>query len=96
MNTAAKQSSIEDFMKQAATRAEDGDYVGALEIYSAVIERDPNHARAFGNRGLVRANLGDKRRAMEDWQIAAKLFLGQGSTTNYEMMISYIKKFEKR
>lgn len=96
MNTAQKDMTAEDFMKQATIRAEEGDYVGAIHTYTQVIQLDPNYARAYGNRGLVRATLGDKRGAMQDWQTAAKLFLAQGSTGNYEMVLSYLKKVEKR
>jgi Flp pilus assembly protein TadD len=96
MNIAEIELTAEEFMRQATARAEDGDYVGAIDCYTQVVRLDPNHARAYGNRGMVRANLGDKRGAMEDWQTAAKLFLAQGSTANYEMVLSYIKKAEKK
>lgn len=94
MNIANQTMTAEDYMKQAAERAESGDYVGAIESYDLAISVDPSFARAYGNRGLVRSNLGDKRGAIADWQAAAKLFLNQGRIANYEMVLGYIKKLD--
>jgi Flp pilus assembly protein TadD len=90
----ASEMTAETCMKRAASSAEDGDYVGAAQHYTQAIQLDPTHARAYGNRGLMRANLGDRRGAREDWQMAAKLFLAQGSTANYEMVLNYSNKVE--
>lgn len=94
MNVIEETLTVEDCMKQAAARAEDGDYVGAIQSYDRAILLDPNFARAYGNRGLVRANLGDGRGAIQDWQQAAKLFLAQGRVANYEMVLGYIRRLE--
>jgi tetratricopeptide (TPR) repeat protein len=95
MNLANQVMTAEDCIRQASAKSEEGDYLGAVQSYSEAIERDPNFARAYGNRGLVRSNLGDRRGALADWQQAAKLFMAQGSTTNYEMALSYIRKLEQ-
>ncbi len=92
MNVADKVMTAEDCLKQAGARAEDGDYVAAVQHYNQAILLDPNYARAYGNRGLVKANLGDMRGAMEDFQKAAQLFLAQGSMGNYEMVLGYIRR----
>lgn len=84
----------ENFLKQAGAKAEEGDYVGAVQSYTQAILLNPNFARAYGNRGLVRANLGDRRGAMEDWRKAAELFLAQRSMANYEMVLGYMSKLE--
>ncbi|HEY9906465.1 MAG TPA: tetratricopeptide repeat protein [Thermosynechococcaceae cyanobacterium] len=94
MNLAKGAMTADDFMRQAGARSEEGDYLGAVQSYGQAIQLAPDYARAYGNRGLVRLNLGDKRGALEDWQNAAKLFLTQGSTTNYEMALGYIRKLE--
>lgn len=94
MSVTGSSVTVEDFMKQAAAHAEDGDYVGAIESYTRAIECDPTFARAYGNRGMVRSNLGDRRGAVEDWQKAAELFLAQRSMANYEMALSYLRKMQ--
>jgi Flp pilus assembly protein TadD len=83
----------EDFMKRATAKAEEGDYVGAVQSYDRVIELNPDYARAYGNRGFVKKNLGDRLGALADFQMAAKLFLAQGKTANYEQVLDYLRKF---
>ena len=82
----------EDFMKQAAARADGGDYVGAIQSYDAVVCLDPENARAYGNRGFMRLNLGDRVSALTDFRMAAELFLAQGRMANYETVLDYIEK----
>jgi Flp pilus assembly protein TadD len=84
----------EDFMKQAAARADGGDYVGAIQSYDAVVSLNPENARAYGNRGFMRLNLGDSMAALADFRIAAELFLAQGRMANYEMVLDYIEKMQ--
>ena len=94
MNVAGSAVTVEDWMKQAAECADGGDYVGAIEYYDRAVQCDPTFARAYGNRGLVRSNLGDRRGAIQDWQKAAELFLAQRSTANYEMVLGYLRKMK--
>lgn len=84
----------EDFMKQAAARADGGDYVGAIQSYDAVVLLNPENARAYGNRGFMKLNLGDRTAALADFRIAAELFLAQGRMANYEMVLDYIEKMQ--
>jgi len=84
----------EDFMKQAAARADDGDYVGAIQSYDAVVSINSENARAYGNRGFMKLNLGDRMAALADFRIAAELFLTQGRMANYEMVLDYIEKMQ--
>ena len=86
---------VEEFMKLAASKAEQSDYVGAVQNYNQAILVDPDHARAYGSRALVRVNLGDRQGAIADFHKAATLFLAQGSTANYEMVLSYIREVEQ-
>jgi Flp pilus assembly protein TadD len=84
----------EDFMKQAAARADDGDYVGAIQSYDAVVSLNPENARAYGNRGFIKLNLGNRTGALADFRAAAELFLAQGRMANYEMVLDYIEKMQ--
>ena len=65
----------EDFMKQAAARADGGDYVGAIQSYDAVVLLNPENARAYGNRGFMKLNLGDRTAALADFRIAEWLIM---------------------
>jgi regulator of sirC expression with transglutaminase-like and TPR domain len=91
MNTSQISIALEDSLKQAAVKAEGGNYLAAVEIYDRVIEIDPECATAYGNRALIRANLGNKQGAIEDLRKAAFLFLQQGKTANCEMALERIK-----
>lgn len=96
MNLVEKVMTAEDFLNLAGASAEEGDYVKAVQNYNQAISLDPSFARAYGNRGLVRANLGDQWGAIQDYQQAAKLFLAQGSTANYEMVLNYLEKIQQQ
>jgi tetratricopeptide (TPR) repeat protein len=46
------------------------DKQSALEDYNKAIQLQPNYARAYNNRGLIRFDLGDKKAAIEDYNRA--------------------------
>jgi Flp pilus assembly protein TadD len=94
MKVVEEAMTAEDFMKQAAARADDGDYVGAIQSYDAVVSLNPENARAYGNRGFIKLNLGDRMGALADFRTAAELFLTQGRMANYEMLLEYIEKIQ--
>ncbi|MBE9128118.1 MULTISPECIES: tetratricopeptide repeat protein [unclassified Coleofasciculus] len=96
MNITEQVTTAEDLIKQAGAKAEDGDWVGAIHSYNQALLLDPNNPRAYGGRGLVRANLGDKHSAIEDCRNAAKFFLAQGKIANYEMVLDYIRRIEHK
>ncbi len=52
-------------------------------------------AEAYGNRGFVRAQLGDKQLGLEDLQQAAKLFLDSGDMAGYQQTLAYIQLIQK-
>lgn len=94
MKVVEEAMTAEDFMKQAAARADGGDYVGAIQSYDEAVSINPENARAFGNRGFMRLNLGDRMGALSDFRAAAELFLTQGRMANYEMVLDYIEKMQ--
>ena len=50
-----------------------GDREGALADYNCAIQLDPNYAKAYGNRGLLRDRLGDRQGALSDYDRAIEL-----------------------
>ncbi len=92
MATATASVTIQDLMRQAKVKAEEGDYIAAIQYYDEVLNLDPTYAQAYGDRGLVRVSAGDQRSAIADFRQAAHLFLQQGSMTHYEVVCSYMKQ----
>lgn len=83
---------LEDLMKLAALQTEKQNYLEAIHAYSQVIALQPNHANAYGNRGLIKLDTGDYQGAIFDFQHAAQLFLKAGKTANFEMTLNYLRK----
>lgn len=83
--------SAEQWLHKAAMKAEQSDYVAAIDCYTRAIDLDPDCARAYGNRGLLKGNLGQHQGALADLRQAAQLFLSQGKMANYEMVMGYMR-----
>ncbi|MGF1602480.1 MAG: hypothetical protein ACFCU8_10760 [Thermosynechococcaceae cyanobacterium] len=77
-------------LQAAAAKAEVHAYRQAIDIYSEVIDLCPDNARAYGDRGLLRTNLGDQQGAIADFRRAAQLFHQQGRTANFEVALGYL------
>jgi Flp pilus assembly protein TadD len=50
-----------------------GDYRGAIKILNAVIAKNPDESINYRLRGNAFDNLGNQKRAIEDWKKAAAL-----------------------
>jgi Flp pilus assembly protein TadD len=96
MNSIKESIAAEIHYKNAKVIAEKGEYIEAIKALTQVIQLNPKNAMAYGDRGLIRLNLGDKYGALADFQEAAQLFMSQGSKANYELVLSYIHKIERR
>ncbi len=59
--------------QQANQRWEEGDYEGAIEVYSQAIPLEPNDADAYNGRGFARYGLKDYQGAIEDYNEAIPL-----------------------
>ncbi|NET33323.1 MAG: tetratricopeptide repeat protein [Cyanothece sp. SIO1E1] len=59
--------------KQALVNARQQDYESALEIFSALIDCDPNNALDYNNRGLVYFQSGQMVAAIQDYNTALYL-----------------------
>lgn len=84
--------SIDSLMKLAAIQMEKQECLGAIHSYSEVIDLQPEHANAYGNRGLLKLNIGDYQGAIIDFQHAAQLFFRSGKTANFEIVLNYLRK----
>jgi tetratricopeptide (TPR) repeat protein len=73
-----------------------GQYQNALEDCNQALRNKPDLAGAYANRGKVRATLKDNQGAIKDFQIAAKLFLKEGSQESYQAVMKDLQKLQSR
>ena len=66
----------------------------AIAEYDEAIKLNPNLAEAFGNRGFLRFQLGDKQEGLKDLQHAAELFLDEGNMDRYQQTIAFIQMIQ--
>ena len=63
-----------------------------MELANNRTVSDPTYAKAYYNRGLVSAYLGDRQGAQEDLHAAAELFLQQGRDWDRERTLEKIQE----
>jgi tetratricopeptide (TPR) repeat protein/S1-C subfamily serine protease len=64
----------------------------ALADYTKAIAINPDYAQVYAKRGIIYYEIGDKQKAIENFQRAAKLYLAQGDTATYEQIMNLLKK----
>ncbi|MGI2905731.1 tetratricopeptide repeat protein [Tolypothrix sp. VBCCA 56010] len=72
-----------------------GDKQAAIADYSQAIRFNPKFAYAYHNRGNARLDLGDKQEGIRDLQLAAKLYLQEGKTKQYQQLLDRITKLQQ-
>ncbi len=70
-----------------------GDKTGAVADYTEAIRLAPNYAPAYHNRGVLYAELNQRRAAVEDLRRAAKLYFEQGEIESYQQARDLSKEF---
>ncbi|MEQ9671872.1 tetratricopeptide repeat protein [Coleofasciculus sp. G2-EDA-02] len=71
------------------------DFHGAIEAFNYVLQDNPNNATALTCRGFAYRRLGDKPRAIADFQKAAKVFYEQGDMKSSQEVIKTLKKLRQ-
>ena len=64
---------IEEELIDGMDQGMKGNYLGAIRIFSRLIQAYPHYADAYYNRGLAKAKLGDKQDAITDYNQAIKI-----------------------
>ena len=64
---------IEEQLIEGMDQGMKGNYSGAIQIFSRLIQSYPHYADAYYNRGLAKAKLGDKQAAIADYNEAIKI-----------------------
>ncbi|MDB9318448.1 tetratricopeptide repeat protein, partial [Nodularia spumigena] len=67
----------------------------ALADFTKSIDIDPEYANAYNLRGLVYERMGNKQKAIENYQQAAQLFQAQGNTAAYEQAMNVLKDLQR-
>ena len=74
---------VQAFYYQGKARHHLGLFPGAIDSYSEVIRQDSRHAQAHYYRGIAYRDTQDIVSALQDFQIAADLFIAQGNQSAY-------------
>ena len=64
---------IEEQLIEGMDQGMKGNYSGAIQIFSRLIQSYPHYADAYYNRGLAKAKLGDKKGAIADYNKAIEI-----------------------
>ncbi|NJN75472.1 MAG: tetratricopeptide repeat protein [Synechococcaceae cyanobacterium RL_1_2] len=62
----------------------DGSKPENLKEYNQILANDPHNSQALFERGVLLEKAGDKQRAVEDFRLAAKIFLEEGDIASYQ------------
>jgi len=71
--TALKGLTAADFFRKGKSLFASGNYKGAVFSFSKAIEQNPKFVIAYANRGAAFAKLGNKKMAIKDLKIAARM-----------------------
>ena len=69
--TSAEQNAL--MRRKALTEAQHGNYTVSIALFSHLIDRDPNSAKDYSNRGLVYFQDGQRQAALADYNRAIEL-----------------------
>lgn len=67
------QLSEQNLRASANSKAKQGDYQGAIALFSQLIELNPNSAADYNNRGLMFFRSGQKQKALSDYNQALEI-----------------------
>ena len=64
---------IDGYFNRSSAKVKNGDFAGAIDDYTKVIQINPNDLDAFFNPAYVKNKVVDFKGACEDWKKAADL-----------------------
>lgn len=90
-------SSVDSLYEKASDEKRKGNYAAAFQIYTKIINLDPQQAQAYFNRGFVnQSKLNNRAGAMADFEIALRLFQGKGDRYMTRASIEHIQELKGR
>ncbi|BAU65755.1 hypothetical protein STA3757_31460 [Stanieria sp. NIES-3757] len=85
LNQTAVVSNSAESLRELASQCQSlGDFSKAIELYTEVIKHNRKDAKTYQQRGILRSQLKDKQRAIQDFRMAAKLYFERGDLENYQ------------
>ncbi|HLP90086.1 MAG TPA: pentapeptide repeat-containing protein [Nostocaceae cyanobacterium] len=84
----------EDFYAWGVAEADRGNLQSAISYFNQAIALKPDYAGAYLARGVARYQSLDRQKALEDAQIAAKLFTEQSNTEGIVTAQAFIKELQ--
>ncbi len=87
--------SAEMFYQWGVEAARQKRYERAIEQFNQSIARDPVHGPSFLARGIARFEMGDRKGAIEDVELAQSLFKSQGNTARSEQAEKIVTEMKK-
>jgi len=69
----ADSSSVQNYFNDGRSKAESGDYLGAISDFDEALKLNPTLQNVYYNRGLAKESLGDKKGAILDFSRAIEL-----------------------
>jgi Flp pilus assembly protein TadD len=81
-----------NYYHQGVEKIQIGDFQGAIEDFTHVLQMNGNDATTLTCRGFAYSRFGDNQKAIEDLQTAAKLFQEQGDVKSSQEIVETIKK----
>jgi tetratricopeptide (TPR) repeat protein len=82
------------FQAWGLQEAERGNYRSAIEYYTRALDIDPTYAPAYLARGLTYYRLGNEAVAIQNGQMAAKLFQEQNNESGYQTSQKFLTDIE--
>ena len=79
------ETALQGFVGAAGTYKA-GDYRGAVEQFTQVLEQEPNCAEAFHNLGRAYANIGDNNKAVRSFLKASDAYDQQGTKAGIDSL----------
>ena len=72
-NVAKTPENAQSLLEQGKSQLNDGEFVAAVGIFTLILSTNPQDSLVYRLRGDAYDNLGDQRKAVEDWTQAARL-----------------------
>lgn len=88
-------ATIEDFYRWGVEQGEKGDPKRAIAYFDQALSINPNFAAAYLARGVARYQLFDRPGAINDANVAAKIFFAQGNQQGYQTAQTFTKELSR-
>ncbi|MBU6455139.1 MAG: tetratricopeptide repeat protein [Cyanobacteria bacterium REEB67] len=68
------QQTVREASHEAATRASAGDYLGAINVWSRIVQHGPDRLQGYLQRAKLKRHIGDHKGAVQDLDLALQIY----------------------